>query len=90
LTALDILPATRGYHQWDSMRDHVLPPRYSEKCCPPDSASFLSVSPTLSAYRDVRRSSGFSSFIPFPVHSSSPRAATICLPVLVKSVGARG
>lgn len=35
LTALDILPATRGYHQWDSMRDHVLPPRYPEKCCLP-------------------------------------------------------
>jgi len=50
LTALDILPATRGYHQWDSMRDHVLPPRYPEKCCPLDSAAFLSVSPTLSAY----------------------------------------
>lgn len=31
LTALDILPATRGYHQWDSMRDHVRPPRYTRK-----------------------------------------------------------
>lgn len=40
LTALDILPATRGYHQWDSMRDHVLLPRYPEKCCLPDSGCF--------------------------------------------------
>ena len=33
LTALDILPATRGYHQWDSMRDHVRPVRQPEKYC---------------------------------------------------------
>lgn len=71
LTALDILPATRGYHQWDSMRDHVFLPRYPEKCCPPDSAVFLFVR---SAYGDARRGSGFSSFILFPVHHSSSLA----------------
>lgn len=91
LTALDILPATRGYHQWDSMRDHVLPPRYPEKCClcHPGYRRFSFCAYAYAVLRRMRRDVCVAVSRDFQVLSSSLVSTSfiIRLPGLVRNVG---